>query len=181
MLWVYCIYTQPTKLRPYLQPHHPPSPRNHITSSKPIRQLVPVSKMHFSSILLPLLASTVLSIPTAIDDNVDTQGSLNTTDVLPRSTTKGNMAGIAITAFPGNGCRGKGIPYPDIQYGYSYPATILTFQVSRVLKAGERLSFSAYNGNGNCKNGRYTESVQTHMGPGCYGVNTVAACFRLTH
>ncbi|MCJ1250739.1 hypothetical protein MMC30_007967 [Trapelia coarctata] len=120
-------------------------------------------------------------MPITTDVDFDAEGPLNSTDLLPRATTKGNMAGIAITAYPGYSCAGKNKPYPDIQYGYSYPAIIKSFRVSRVLNAGEQLSFSAYSGNGNCNNGWYSETVQTTMGPGCYGVKTVAACFRLSH
>lgn len=151
-------------------------------------QLVLVSKMRISFILSSLLASSVLSLYTTTDTDADTDldrdfemdGALNSTDIFPRVATKANMAGFHITTFSGNSCQGKTMFYPDIQYGYNYMATVRTFQINRVLMAGELLEFSAYNGNGNCNNAKYTESVKTNMGPGCYGPVTQAACFRLS-
>jgi len=139
--------------------------------------------MRFSSILLPLLASTVLSMPITTDIHVDfgIEAPVNGTDLLPRATTKGNMAGIAITAYPGSSCAGKNMPYPNIQYGYAYPATVQSFKVNRVLHAGEHLFFSVYNGYGDCNKGVYDQEVKTTMGPGCYGPEHAAACFRLSH
>jgi len=115
-----------------------------------------------------------------VDRDFEMDGSLNSTDILPRAAAKANMAGVHINTFSGNNCQGKTMFYPNVQFGYNYMATVRTFQINRVLMAGELLEFSAYNGNGNCNNARYTESVKTNLGPGCYGPVTQAACFRLS-
>lgn len=120
-------------------------------------------------------------ITTNVDSDFKTDGLLKSTTLSARATTKGNMAGIAITTFSGYSCEGKGMPYPNIQYGYNYAATVQSLQFNRPLNAGEQLDFSVFDLNGNCNNGRYTETVKTTMGPGCYGVVNKASCFRLSH